>query len=148
MTHMPPLKKLRTVEPLPAPDSIGIGPLDAIHLLRSSGKALFAQIVLHGQLIQVEWAEEKSRLLKMLIVALLGFAGVLCVMLFVGVAALTLSWETAYRIPTAVALVVVYASGAAIAWRRLQALSALSDQAFAATREELAADLALLKSKL
>jgi hypothetical protein len=30
----------------------------------------------------------------------------------------------------------------------LRALSALSSQAFAATREELAADLALLKSKL
>jgi uncharacterized membrane protein YqjE len=84
----------------------------------------------------------------MLVFALLGFAGLLCVMLFVGVVAVTVSWDTAFRIPTAVTLVVVYAIGTAIAWRRVQALSAQSDQAFAATREELATDFALLKSKL
>jgi hypothetical protein len=35
-----------------------------------------------------------------------------------------------------------------IAWRKLHALSEQSAQAFAATREELAADIALFKSKL
>jgi uncharacterized membrane protein YqjE len=122
--------------------------LGAIHLLRSSGKALFAQLVLHGELARVEWAEEKSRLTKMLVAGLLCFAGLLCVMLFGGITVLTLSWETAYRIPATVALLVVYASATAFAWRRLQMLSALGDQSFAATREELAADLAMLKSKL
>jgi uncharacterized membrane protein YqjE len=84
----------------------------------------------------------------MLLVMLFGFAGTLCVMVFVGVLVLAFSWETAYRIPASIALIAVYALGIAIAWRRLQALSALSGQAFAATREELAADIAMIRSKL
>ncbi|HJW83821.1 MAG TPA: phage holin family protein, partial [Anaerolineae bacterium] len=132
----------------PVPDSTEINPLDAIRILRSAGKPLFAQAALHGQLARVEWAEEKNRLMKMLVIALLGFASLLCVMLFLGALLLAYSWETEYRIPAVMALIAVFGLAAGIAWRRLQALSAQSSQAFAATREELAADLALLKSKL
>ena len=132
----------------PAPDSTEINPLDAIRILRSAGKSLFAQAALHGQLARVEWAEEKTRLIKMLVLVLLGFVGLLCVLLFLGVLVLAYSWDTAYRIPAVMALIAVFGLAAGIAWRSLQALSAQSSQAFAATREELAADLALLKSKL
>lgn len=132
----------------PAPDSTEINPLDAIRMLRSAGKPLFAQAALHGQLARVEWAEEKTRLIKMLVLVLLGFVGLLCVLLFLGVLVLAYSWDTAYRIPAVMALIVVFGLVTGIAWRRFQALSAQSSQAFAATREELAADLALLKSKL
>jgi len=41
-----------------------------------------------------------------------------------------------------------YGLGAGFAWRRFAALAALGSQSFAATRAELAADLALLRSKL
>jgi len=82
------------------------------------------------------------------VIALLGFASLLCVMLFLGALLLAYSWETEYRILAVMALIAVFGLAAGIAWRRLQALSAQSSQAFAATREELAADLALLKSKL
>jgi len=117
-------------------------------MLRSAGKPLFAQAALHGQLARVEWTEEKTRLIKMLVLVLLGFVGLLCVLLFLGVLVLAYSWDTAYRIPAVMALIVVFGLVTGIAWRRFQALSAQSSQAFAATREELAADLALLKSKL
>jgi uncharacterized membrane protein YqjE len=103
---------------------------------------------LHGQLAQVEWGEEKNRLLKMLVGALLGFACLLCVMLSLGALTLALCWETVYRIPVAAVLVALYGLGTGFAWRRFVALSALSGQSFAATRLELAADLALLRSKL
>lgn len=116
-------------------------------MLRAGG-ALFAQAALLGQLAWVEWAEEKSRLLKMLNVTLLGFACLLCVMLLAGVLVLLLSWGTAYRIPALTALIVIYGLGAGVAWRRLQALSALGDRSFAATRDELAAGVALLRSQL
>jgi len=128
--------------------TINIDLLNAIHILRSAGGALFAQAALHGQLIQVEWAEEKSRLLKMLVITLLGFACLVCVMLFVGTLVLAFSWETAYRIPAVMVLIAVYGIGTFIAWRRLQFLSALGGQAFAVTREELAADIALIRSRL
>jgi uncharacterized membrane protein YqjE len=135
------------VEPLTT-ESTTINPLDALRIVRSAGKAIFAQAALHGQLARVEWAQERSRLATMLVVALLGFSAVLCVMLFTGVLVVAFSWDSAYRIPAAIAVVLVYLLGIVIAWRRLQALSALGDQAFAATREELAADIALIKSKL
>jgi uncharacterized membrane protein YqjE len=90
----------------------------------------------------------ENRLMKMLVLAVLGFASLLCVMLFLGVLVLAYSWDTAYRIPAVMALIIVFGLVTGIAWRRFQALSAQSSQAFAATRDELAADLALLKSKL
>jgi uncharacterized membrane protein YqjE len=130
------------------PDSPPIDALAAIRLLRSAGGALFDQLALHGQLAQVEWVEEKNRLLKMLAGAVLGFACLQCIMLSVGALLLALCWETVYRIPAAAALIGLYGLGAGFAWRRFTALSALSGQSFAATRVELAADLALIRSKL
>ena len=129
-------------------DSTAINAIGAIRILRSAGGALLDQVALHGQLAQVEWGEEKNRLLKMLVGAVLGFAGLLCVILSLGALALALCWETVYRIPVAAVRVALYGLATGFAWRRLVALSALSGQSFAATRVELAADVALLRSKL
>ena len=129
-------------------DAPVINALGAIRVLRSAGGALFDQLALHGQLAQVEWIEEKNRLLKMLVGAVLGFACFLCIMLSVGALLLALYWETVYRIPAAAAVVGLYGLGAGFAWHRFTALSALSGQSFAAARVELAADLALIRSKL
>lgn len=154
MLRTPVVEKSSPAEPLSQPtsqassDATAIHPLTVLRLLRSAGGALFAQAALHGQLARVEWAEEKRRLGQMLVVTLLGFACLLCAMLLVTALVLALSWETAYRIPALIALIAVHALGIAIAWRRFQALSALGSRTFAATREELAADIALLKSKL
>ena len=123
-------------------------PLHAIRLLRTAGRALFAQAALHGQLLGVEWAEEKNRLLKMLLATVLGFACLLCVMLFSGMLLLTISWDTGYRIPILAALIVVYGFGMTAAWRRFKTLSELGGNAFSATREELSADVALIRRKL
>ena len=147
MIRMPRVNEPGLAEPLD-PESAAINPLDALRIVRSAGKAILAQAALHGQLARVEWAQEKSRLTNMLVAALLGFAAVLCVMLFAGVLVIAASWDSAYRVPAAIMLISVYAVGIAVAWRRLQALSALGEQAFAATREEFAADIALIKSKL
>lgn len=117
-------------------------------MLRSAGGALVTQATLHGQLARVEWAQEKSRLLRMHLVTLLGFACLLCVMLLAGALVLAASWETAYRIPAVTGLMILYGAGVGVAWRRFQALSALGDHSFAATRAELAADLELLRSRL
>jgi uncharacterized membrane protein YqjE len=130
------------------PESTAINPLDAIRLLRSAGAALCNQAALHGQLARVGWAGEKNRLLSMLVAGLLGFASLLCAMLIVAALVLALCWDTVYRVPAAIALIAVYGLGSGFAWHRLGTLSARSGEAFAATREEFAADLALLKSRL
>ena len=129
----------------PTTESSIINSFDIIRLLRSASSA---QAVLHSQLAQVEWAIEKNRLFQMLLTTLLGFACVLCLLIFGGVLVVVCSWETPYRIHAIVALMVIYALGLAFACYRFKTLSALSSQAFLATREELAADIALIKSKL
>jgi uncharacterized membrane protein YqjE len=119
-----------------------------IRLLLSAAGPLMAQADLHGQLARVEWAEQKERLLKMLVLALLCYTGALCVMLLVGALVLAFSWDTQYRIPVALALAAIYGLGTLLAWQRFRTLSALNGETFAATREELAADLAVLRSSL
>lgn len=134
--------------PVPAAGDGAIHPLEALRLLRSAGAALLAQAMLHGQLARVEWAEEKARLLRMLAMALLGFACLLCTLLFAGAVLLAACWDTPYRVPAALLLLGLYGLGVSTAWRRFRKLSALSESSFAATRDELASDLALLKSRL
>lgn len=131
-----------------APDAAGLNLLEVLRLVRVAGRALLTQISLHRQLACNEWAEEKRRLGKMLTVIVLGFACLLCFLLAGGALLLGISWDTPWRLPVAVALVVGYGLAAALAWRRLSALSAGGSQSFAATRAELAADLDLLRSKL
>jgi uncharacterized membrane protein YqjE len=125
-----------------------VGPLDAIRLLRSAGKALFVQAGLHAQLAGIEWQEEKQRLTKMAGVALLGFASTLGAMVFASGLAMAFSWDTPYRVPTAIGVVTVYALMIVIAWHRFQSLSAMGSQAFASTRAELVTDIAMLRSRL
>ena len=119
-----------------------------VRIARSAGGALLVQSGLHLELLQVEWQETRIRLLKMLGAALVGFACLLCLMLAIGALLLAVSWPTPWRIAAVVALIVVYAIGALLAWRQFQLQSALGASGFAASRAELAADLALLRSHL
>lgn len=132
--------------PMSSPDSFN--PLDAIRLLRSAGGSLLAQAAQHGKLARIEWEIEKRRLLQMHLATLLGLACLMCAMLSAGVLVLALAWETAYRIPAVTALIALYGLGTGLAWRRFETLSARSHESFSVLREELAADVALLRSHL
>lgn len=129
-------------------DSVIAEALDVVRLLRSAGSALSAQVALHGQLVRVEWEEEKSRLLQMMAMMILAFVCGLCIVIFVGVLVLAASWDTPYRIHSLIGVIVTYALGVGFAYYKIRQLAARSSQAFSATREELAADIALIKSRL
>ncbi len=131
-----------------APQSASISPLDVVRILRSAGSSLLTQAGLHGQLARVEWAAEKKRISGLLIAALIAGIGVLCTLLMAGALVLAFSWDTPYRIPAAVGLVLFYAACAGFAWMRFKTLSARGREAFAGTREEIAADLAMIRSRL
>jgi uncharacterized membrane protein YqjE len=131
-----------------APQSGSITPLDVVRILRSAGSALATQAGLHGRLARVEWEAEKKRIASLLVAALIAFIGVLCALLTAGALVLAYSWDTPYRAPAAIGLILFYAACAGFAWWRFRALSARSREAFAGTREELAADLALIRSHL
>jgi uncharacterized membrane protein YqjE len=109
---------------------------------------LWTQATLHGELARIEWAAEKQRLLRRLALLAVGFALASCALLALGALALVLAWETPWRVTVAVALPLVYGSLAALAAWRLKVDAANATPAFAATRQELAADLALLRSRL
>jgi uncharacterized membrane protein YqjE len=126
----------------------GVTLLDVAHLLRSGGVTLLLQLLLLARLARVEWREERQRLLHMLGVAVLGFACLLSALLFTGGLVLAAAWDTGYRLPAFVGLVLVYTAGIAVAWHRLRTLAAHGEQSFSALREELAADAAVLKENL
>jgi uncharacterized membrane protein YqjE len=123
-------------------------PLHALRVLEPAGGALLEQLALYGQLVAIEWALEKRRLTQLLAAALQTFACLLCLLLAAGAAAIALCWSTPLRIPALLVVLALYMLGAVLAWRRLLVLSAQGEQSFAATRAELAADLALLRSRL
>lgn len=123
-----------------------LGPLDAIFMLQAAGGALLVQAVLHGQLAVIAMEEEKHRLLGLLAVTLVGFACLLCALLFAGALAVSATWETGYRVHALAGLVVLFGLGTAAAWQRFGARSTAGGDAFAASREEFAADVALLKA--
>ena len=81
-------------EPVPAgsPAQANINLFAALRILRSAGSALFAQAALHEQLARVEWAEEKSRLLQMLVAILLGFIFLMCGLIVISGALLIALW--------------------------------------------------------
>ncbi len=123
-------------------------PLSALRLLRSAGGALFAQAALHSQLARVEWAEEKIRLTRIAIAALVGLVSAICLLLLGSLVAMALSWNTPYQIPVTSTVLVIYLLIFLVAVRTLTRQVALGALSFAATREEIAADIALLKAKL
>lgn len=122
--------------------------LDRLRLLNAASSALLTQAMLHSELLRVEWAEEKRRLLHILLALLLGYAALLGLLIFAGVLVLALNWDTAYRIYAIIALLIIYAGATFFAWRRVEHLAKQGERAFAASREELAADITLLRKKL
>lgn len=123
------------------------GPQRAVRILQSAGGALLVQAVLHGQLAAIEWEEEKHRLQRMLALTLAGFAGLLCTLLFAGALALSASWETGYRMHVLALLILLSGFATAAAWQQFGIRASAGGRTFSASREELAADIALLKAQ-
>lgn len=135
-------------QPLGKP-SIGSRGLVALWCeLRLIGPSLLALAALHGKLAQQEWAQEKARLLQLLLTSLLGFACLLITLLLSCALVVVLSWQTPYRIHALLGLLLGHGLAVALAWWRVRRLLARGSMSFAASRNELAADIALLKSKL
>lgn len=125
---------------VPAPN---FSVLDMLRSVYITSGGLFRQTRLQGELLKLEWAEEKNRLLQMLLSLLIGLTFLICALGCLSVLVMALFWDSPYRIPALLLLIGMHTLGLVLAWRRFQALSARSTNAFAATREELAADIAL-----
>lgn len=122
--------------------------MEIITRLRSLAKIVLTRLELHGQLVSVEWAEERQRLQQLMAISLLGFIFLFCTFLFIGFLAVALTWGSDYRIHTIAAVLLFYVVGFGVCAYRFVCLAARSSATFAATREEVAADLALIRSQL
>jgi uncharacterized membrane protein YqjE len=122
--------------------------MEIINRLRSITKIVLTRLELHGQLISVEWAEEKVRLKQMGLLVLLAFIFLFCALLFIGIFAVALSWESEFRNYAAGAVFLLYVLGFGICAFKLKTLAERSAATFAASRDEVEADLALLRSRL
>ena len=69
-------------------------------------------------------------------------------LLAISATVLIISWDTQYRYPAMLALVLFYCIGTAIACYRFCSLAALGKLAFADTISEIGADLALIRRQL
>ena len=123
-------------------------PLNAVHLLRSAGDAIFVQAGLHTQLARVELAEEKSRLTRMAIAGFIGFISAQCLLLSLGMMTLVLGSRTPYEIPIMTTILLCYLTLCTAAAYYFKRQAALGGASFAATRQEICADLAMLRAKL
>lgn len=119
--------------------------LNLIHTLRESGDALYEHEQLHRALISIEWQEEKKRISQLFILYLIGLAFFICLLIFSGATVMILSWNTEYRLVSALTLCAVYAIASYFAWRRFLILASRPDAFFASTRQELMGDIAMIK---
>jgi len=114
----------------------------------STASALLAHAALYWQLVSVELQVEKMRLLQMALILLAGFSLLTSLLVALTTSLLLASWDTPYRAVVLLTTLLVYGAGIVLLWLRFSALAVRGDQAFCDTRDELAEDLALLRSRL
>ncbi len=122
--------------------------MEIFQRMRLLMKEFFIQIELHGKLFKIEWRQEKNRLQQMLCMASMGFAFALCGLLFFGIFIIAANWSGEYRLLCIALLSAFYFIGFVLCWLRINSLVAKGTQSFAVSREELAADIALIRSRL
>ena len=122
--------------------------MEIIQRLRASAAIVLVQMELHGRLAGIEWQQEKNRLQQLLIASVLGLVFLSCCLFCAGLLVITLGWSTDYRLHSIVGVLFFYSAGVVLCYLRCKHLAALGATAFAATRAEIAADIALIRSQL
>lgn len=116
-------------------------------LLRASSDVIGDHTAATFELLILEWQEERARLLRLLFLTLVATACVLLLIGFAGLFLLAAVWETPLRIPVAAALLVLFASGAWLSWRKARSVNVSGTRPFMTLCEELAKDRALFQSQ-
>jgi uncharacterized membrane protein YqjE len=122
--------------------------MEIFQRMRLLSKELLTQLELHGRLLKVEWLQEKNRIQQIICIASLGFAFLLCSLLSIGFFVIAANWAGEYRLLSIALVCTFYLIGLIFCWIRINTLAAKGADSFAVTREELAADIALIRSQL
>ncbi len=108
--------------------------------------ALLEHVATRGELLAVEIAEEKQRLVQALVAAGVLITGALMTLVFLGVLVLVLAWDTSYRTAVAVLIPVVFLAVAAGAFFWLKSLVSRKTALFRDSLRELREDAQSLRS--
>lgn len=129
-------------------DTVGFDPARWLWLLDKASPQLMAQLALHGQLLHLEWQQEKCRLQWMMLLSVLSISFVFLTLLFAGFALLYLTRNHASFSFLIWALPLVFFVVAVTSLFLIRHLTKKSQSAFSSSKTELATDLTLLRHQL
>jgi len=113
----------------------------------STVNALLEQGSLYTQLAWVEFTNEKHRLMRMLILLLVGISLLTSLIVSMTILLIMTSWHTHYHVPILILIGIFYAVSFLSLLLGFNALSKKAAQAFSDTREELAEDIELIRRR-
>lgn len=140
---------------MPAPEmenastgSVGFDPARWLWLLDRASPQLMTQLGLHGQLLHLEWQQEKRRLQWIMFFGVLSISFVFLAFLFAGFAVLYLNRNNESFRFFIWALPIVFSVLAAASFFLIRNLGKKSQSAFSANMQEFITDLKLLRRQL
>lgn len=124
------------------------GFMDSLRTLRSLSGAVSSQAGLYVQLAQLEWEQERERLVAMFLMLVIALLACWFLLLIGSALVLIAAWQTEYRLTAVYGLLGCYFAAAVFSLWRLKRLLAQGKHSFSSLREELAADIAVIKREL
>lgn len=100
------------------------------------------------ELAKMEWAEEKVRLQRLFLFAVLFAVFLFLTLFFVSMAVLVTFWETDHRVTVAWGVALLWGTGFFVSFLSLRKVVQQGRQAFQYTRQELQEDLQTVKNQL
>lgn len=127
--------------------SAGFDPARWLWLFEKAGPALMTQLALHGQLLHLEWQQEKRRLQWVMLYSVLSLCFVFLAFLFLGFALLYLNRNNENFSVLIWALPVVFSLFALACFVAIRHLGRKGRTAFSASWQELISSIQQLRSE-
>lgn len=132
----------------PLAGKVAIELLDAVRIARTASGLLIEHAASTAELARLDWELESARLKKFvlgmqLLAVLIGLT-----LLYAGMLAVAITWNTQYRLYVMTALPLLFAIASWVTWRYLGRLSQQGEDRFAAVRAEVGKTLNLVRSHL
>ena len=132
----------------PSTDDDRTGFMESLRTLRSLSSAVSSQAGLYVQLAQLEWERERERLIAIFVMLIIVLFACWFLLVLGSALALVLAWHTEYRELAIYSLLGVYFVAIVLSLWRLKRLVNQGKHAFSSLREDLAADIAVIKREL
>lgn len=126
-------------------ECVGFDPARWLWVLDKAGPQLVTQLSLHGQLLYLEWQQEKRRLQRLMLCSVLSIGFGFLALLFAGFAVLYVNRNTEHFLAFIWALPALFSFVAISLFFITRRVGQKNQAAFSASRQEIMADIALLR---